>query len=66
MKDLGELSMLVPSIVEAKRIVGSLAHRPWLSLTPFPLRPVLPVFLWQKVSETACGASWSVDDSCLL
>lgn len=58
--------MLVPCAAEAEQIVGSFAHLPWLSLTPFPLRPALPVFLWQKVSETACGASWSVDDSCLL
>ena len=66
MKYLGELSMLVPSIVKAKQIVGSLAYQPWLLLTPFPLCPVLPVFPWQKISETACRASWSVDDSCLL
>lgn len=64
-KDLGELSMLVPSIAEAKQIVASLARWPWLLLTPFSFLPALPVFLQQKVLETACGASWSVDDSCL-
>lgn len=66
MKDLRELSVLVPSDVEAKQIVGSFAHQLWLLLTPFPLRPAFPVLLWQKVLETVCGASWSVDDSCLL
>lgn len=57
--------MLVPSIAEAKQIVASLAHWPWLLLTPFSFLPALPVFLQEKVLETACGASWSVDDSCL-
>lgn len=66
MKDLGEMSVLVPSDVETKYIVGSLAPQPWLLLTPFPVCPALPVFPWQKVLETVCGAIWSVDDSCLL
>lgn len=57
--------MLVPSIVEAKQIVASLAHWPWLLLTLFSFLPAFPVFLQQKVLETAGGASCSMDDSCV-
>lgn len=56
-KDLGELSMLFPCVTEAKSMVGSLAHGPWFLLKPFLLCPVLSVFQWQKVLETACRAS---------
>lgn len=43
-KDLGELSMLLPSVVEAKWMVGSLAPWPWLLLKPFLFCPALPIF----------------------
>lgn len=45
-------TVCVPSsAVEAEQIVDSPAHWPWLLLTHFPLCPVLPVLLWQKVLE---------------